>query len=230
MIAAMAIHQLRINLVLPYLLFNLSFPSLNLCYNWGWTTQGSSLIVFLLLMHSLQWYLGFYRLLHLMVLWPRLGEEATIMQFMRPLGKLPIVLSWTIVIHGHLGVNEFRSQYATHDDSCFAHGALACFLNSRRNLWRLYGCLRLACGWILWHVRAVDDGRFRKHICEALFVCYVLQALAVTRAQFTDRHSIINWIAIVVLVILSAAYGSHRFRKGGNLIKVYELPSSGTLQ
>lgn len=46
------------------------------------------------------------------------------------------------------------------------------FLNKR-----LYGCLRLACGWILWHARPVDDGRFRKHICEALFVCYVLQAL-----------------------------------------------------
>lgn len=46
-----------------------------------------------------------------------------------------------------------------------------------KNKPRLYGCLRLACGWILWHVRDVDDGRFRKHICEALFVCYVLQAL-----------------------------------------------------
>ena len=102
--------------------------------------------------------------------------------------------------------------------------------NSQTSCFRLYGCLRLACGWILWHVRAVDDGRFRKHICEALFVCYVLQALAVARAQFTDRHSTINWIAIFVLVTLSAAYGSHRFRRGGNLIKIYELPTSGTLR
>jgi hypothetical protein len=95
---------------------------------------------------------------------------------------------------------------------------------------RLYGCLRLACGWILWHVRPVDDGRFRKHICEALFVCYVLQALAVARAQFTDRkHSIINWIAFVLLTILASAYGSFRFRKGGNLIKIYELPTSANL-
>jgi hypothetical protein len=95
---------------------------------------------------------------------------------------------------------------------------------------RLYGCLRLACGWILWHVRAVDDGMFRRHVCEALFVCYVLQALAVLRAQFTDRRTIINWLAIVVLLALSAAYGSFRFGKGGNLIKIYELPTSGTLQ
>jgi uncharacterized membrane protein (DUF2068 family) len=95
---------------------------------------------------------------------------------------------------------------------------------------RLYGCLRLACGWILWHARAVDDGRFRKHICEALFVCYVLQALAVMRAQFTDRHVLINWIAILLLTILASAYGSFRFRKGGNLIKIYELPTGSNLR
>jgi hypothetical protein len=91
----------------------------------------------------------------------------------------------------------------------------------------LYGCLRLACGWILWHVRAVDDGRFRKHVCEALAVCYSLQALAVLRAQFTDRNAYINWFAIVLLTIMAMAYGSFRFRKGGNIIKIYELPTGG---
>lgn len=98
---------------------------------------------------------------------------------------------------------------------------------------RLYGCLRLACGWILWHARPVDDGRFRKHICEALFVCYVLQALAVIRAQLTDggrQHSFINWIAIVLLTLLATAYGSFRFRRGGNLIKIYELPTGSNLR
>jgi len=58
---------------------------------------------------------------------------------------------------------------------------------------------------------------------------------AVLRAQFTDtgrqqQHSIINWSAIILLTMLSAAYGSHRFRKGGNLIKVYELPTGSNLQ
>lgn len=94
----------------------------------------------------------------------------------------------------------------------------------------LYGCLRVATGWILWHIRKVDDGRFRRHVCEALFVCYVLQALAVTRAQFTDRHTILNWMAIGILLALSVAYGSFRFGKGGNLIKIYELPTSSALQ
>ena len=95
--------------------------------------------------------------------------------------------------------------------------------------YRLYGCLKLACGWILWHVRPVDDGRFRKHVCEALLVCYALQALAVLRAQFTGQHTLINWIAIFVYVGLSAMYGSHRFGKGGNSIKVYELPTGNNL-
>jgi hypothetical protein len=97
----------------------------------------------------------------------------------------------------------------------------------------LYGCLRLACGWILWHVRRVDDGIFRRHVCEALLVCYVLQALAVGRAQFTDRSGAPAWInggAILFLTTLSVAYGSFRYGKGGNLIKVYELPTSSNLR
>jgi len=70
---------------------------------------------------------------------------------------------------------------------------------------------------------------FRRRVCEALFACYVLQSLAVLRAQFTDTASYVNWIAILVLLALSGCYGSFRFRKGGNLIKVYELPSASTL-
>ena len=93
----------------------------------------------------------------------------------------------------------------------------------------LYGCLRLACGWILFHMRRVDDGIFRRHVCEALLVCYVLQAVAVLRAQFTEPQ-LLNWLAIVVLLGLSACYGSFRFGKGGSLIKIYELPTSGVLQ
>lgn len=93
---------------------------------------------------------------------------------------------------------------------------------------RLYGCLRLACGWILWHIRFVDDGMFRRHVCEALFVCYMLQALAVIRAQFTDRHVLINWVAIILLIGMSFLYGSFRFGKGGNLIKIYELPTGAS--
>jgi hypothetical protein len=69
---------------------------------------------------------------------------------------------------------------------------------------------------------------FRRHVCEALFVCYLLQAAAVMRAQFTDRHTLVNWVAILILVGMSSGYGMFRCRKGGHLIKVYELPSSSS--
>jgi len=76
----------------------------------------------------------------------------------------------------------------------------------------------------------VDDGMFRRHVCEALLVCYVLQALTVLRAQFTDRHLLINWVAVTVLLVLAGSYASFRFGKGGHLIKVYELPTASTLR
>ena len=91
---------------------------------------------------------------------------------------------------------------------------------------RLYGCLKIAVGWILYRVREVDDGRFRRSVCEALCVCYALQSLAVARAQFTDRSTILNWIAIIILSLLCGMYALFRFGRGGNLIKIYELPSS----
>ena len=144
--------------------------------------------------------------------WSANLQEDTTIRCTKPCGRL-------VVLGGQWG-----GQAVSRDSLLrFSHHVISTFR-------RLYGCLRLACGWILWHARPVDDGRFRKHICEALFVCYVLQALAVLRAQFTDRHSLINWIAIVLLSILAAAYGSFRFRKGGNLIKIYELPTGANLR
>lgn len=92
---------------------------------------------------------------------------------------------------------------------------------------RLYGCLRIAVGWILFHVRSVDDGRFRRSVCEALCACYILQSLAVLRAQFTDLSGHwINWLAFLFLISFGCMYGRFRFGKNGDLIKIYELPST----
>ena len=92
---------------------------------------------------------------------------------------------------------------------------------------RLYGCLRIALGWILFNVRHVDDGRFRRSVCEALCVCYALQSAAVLRAQLTSSYNDwVNWIALIVLSSVGTMYGRFRFGQGGDLIKVYELPSS----
>jgi hypothetical protein len=134
------------------------------------------------------------------------------------------LVAWVLRARGSLALFlmvTFALQHTAYISSIIHH---YCSLNVS-----LYGCLRLACGWILWHARQVDDGVFRRHVCEALFVCYVLQALAVIRAQFTDRHTLLNWIAILILLTLATAYGMFRFQKGGNMIKVYELPSSSNI-
>jgi hypothetical protein len=93
---------------------------------------------------------------------------------------------------------------------------------------RLYGCLRIAVGWMLFNVRAVDDGRFRRSVCEALCACYALQSIAVVRAQFTDPSGWINWVAIVFLTGMGWQYGRFRFGKSGDRIKIYELPSTAS--
>ena len=95
---------------------------------------------------------------------------------------------------------------------------------------RLYGCLRIAVGWILLKIRSVDDGQFRRGVTEALGLCYALQSLVVLRAQLTadtGAGRMINWLAFLVLSGIGAGYGTFRFGKGGKLIKVYELPTSG---
>ena len=108
---------------------------------------------------------------------------------------------------------------------------------------RLYGCLRIAVGWMLYKIRAVDDGYFRRGVTEALCVCYALQSLVVLRAQLTSGSrasptstdsgggmaaAVINWVVFVVLAAIGSAYGRYRFGRGGKLIKVYELPTSGS--
>lgn len=88
-----------------------------------------------------------------------------------------------------------------------------------------YSCLRIAVGWILFHIRYVDDGKFRRSICEALCLCYIFQACVVIRAQLTDSNWI-NWVALLFLFSIGGLYGRFRFGMGGGLIKVYELPLS----
>mmetsp|Transcript_56634 Transcript_56634/g.137575 ORF Transcript_56634/g.137575 Transcript_56634/m.137575 type:complete len:152 (+) Transcript_56634:300-755(+) len=133
-------------------------------------------------------------------------------------GCLSVVFGLATIFSPHVVVSRLTTSDA---DGNYDHNV--------HELLRLYGCLRLACGWILWHVRRVDDGLLRKHICEALSVCYLLQALCVVRAQYTaSHHTLVNWISIVILSVLAAAYGSFRFRRGGNLIKIYELPTGAS--
>jgi cell division protein FtsW (lipid II flippase) len=122
-----------------------------------------------------------------------------------------MVFGWMILLTPHAAI---------------AYAGAAPYQQTTHEALRLYACLRIAMGWILWNVRQVDDGRFRRNLCESLLACYALQALVVLRAQFTDRHVWINWIAIGFLGSIGSCYAWFRFGQQGNLIKVYELPSA----
>ena len=95
---------------------------------------------------------------------------------------------------------------------------------------RLYGCGRLTLAYLLYHVRRVDDGRFRKRVCEGLLATYVLQALVVAKILVTEAshsfESYCNGLALLLLLLFAGLYAN--FRNGG--IKLYELPTAAALQ
>lgn len=150
------------------------------------------------------------------------------------------ILSMTLGSAALIAPHVIVSRVAGGSYSHATHETVRYVLNSNyriliialsHRLHRLYACLRIACGWILWHVRKVDDGYFRRHVCEALLVCYLLQALTVVRAQWTeDSTNYINLVAAVLLIGLAFCYGRFRFGANGNLIKIYELPTGANLQ
>jgi hypothetical protein len=101
---------------------------------------------------------------------------------------------------------------------------------------------------MLWNVRAVDDGRLRRRICEGLLLCNTLQGLIVLRAIFTENgrddsttqqqqqnrsnnnNNVYNWFMFILLTGMAACYGRFRFGRGGHFIKIYELPTSALLR
>lgn len=93
---------------------------------------------------------------------------------------------------------------------------------------RLYGALTLAVGWFSWRAREINDGRLTKYISETFFICYLLQALIMIRAQFTNPagHSTLHWTIATVFVVLSLLYAYVRFVKK---IKSYGLPGGHDL-
>jgi hypothetical protein len=141
----------------------------------------------------------------------------------RRLDLLFVVDAVTSVGLGVVSLLAPHRWVATLSGGSYNHGA--------HEVLRLYACLRIAVGWIVLNLRHVDDGRLRKHVCEALCACYALQACAVLRAQCTEEFSTpLQWLALLLLTALSASYGTFRFRKRGTLIKIYELPTSKSIR
>ncbi|KAG6971986.1 hypothetical protein JG688_00004192 [Phytophthora aleatoria] len=85
------------------------------------------------------------------------------------------------------------------------------------------GALTLAQGWMVWRTRLVSDALIRRTFCQAYCICFLLQAVALLRAQMAspESHSMLHWINILLLSSLGCAYGYFLVFK---TIKAFELP------
>jgi hypothetical protein len=88
---------------------------------------------------------------------------------------------------------------------------------------RLYGCLTLGIGYLVWNTKDIRDGRLIRALTETFALSYGLQALAMLRAQISnpDGHSFFHWFILFLFVCVSGLYAYSRFAKK---IKDYELP------
>jgi hypothetical protein len=90
---------------------------------------------------------------------------------------------------------------------------------------RLYGCLTLAIGWIVWKSQTIKDGRLARSLSEVFAVSYVLQGIVMLRAQFTNPagHTWLHWQVALVFLFIGFGYGFIRWVKK---IKLFALPGA----
>ncbi|CAI5721888.1 hypothetical protein KXD40_004583 [Peronospora effusa] len=78
-------------------------------------------------------------------------------------------------------------------------------------------------GYMVWRTRLVSDALIRRTFCQAYCICFLLQAMALLRAQMTspESHSMLHWVNILLLGGLGGVYGYFLVFK---TIKAFELP------
>lgn len=88
---------------------------------------------------------------------------------------------------------------------------------------RLYGCLTLSIGWVVWKSQGVKDGRLARALTETFAVSYCLQSIVMLRAQFTnpEGHTTLHWIIALGFGFLGISYTYIRWVKK---IKYFALP------
>ena len=88
---------------------------------------------------------------------------------------------------------------------------------------RLYGCLTLGIGYLVWMTKDIKDGRLLRAVTETFAMSYGLQALAMLRAQFAspDGHSMFHWF---ILVLFACVSGLYSFVRLARKMKDFELP------
>jgi hypothetical protein len=87
---------------------------------------------------------------------------------------------------------------------------------------RLYGCLILGQGFIVWAARSMGDGDMRKALVSAYALIFGLTFLSLLRAQVTGGMLAVNWLNVGLFGRLCAFYSWFVFVQPP---VVYELPN-----
>lgn len=76
---------------------------------------------------------------------------------------------------------------------------------------------------MVWRTRLVSDALIRRTFCQAYCICFLLQTMALLRAQMTspESHSVMHQVNVVLLGALGILYGYFLVFK---TIKAFELP------
>lgn len=87
---------------------------------------------------------------------------------------------------------------------------------------RLYGCLILGQGFIVWSARSLGDGAMRKALVQAYALIFALMFVSLLRAQLTGGMLVVNWLNVALFGALCAFYSWFVFVQPP---AVYELPN-----
>lgn len=134
-------------------------------------------------------------------------------------------LSMRSVVKVHACVCIVLGLYATFAPHSLAYDAAQSsdYNHMAHEFVRLYGCITTSIGWFVWTSKGITDGRIVRAITEVFAIAYMLQALVMLRAQFTNPrgHSCIHWLIALVFTAIGAGY---LFVRLGGRIKDYSLP------
>ena len=131
-------------------------------------------------------------------------------------GELKSIMQLHSLICILLGIGTFLLPHRFYSNSSgydhFAHEFV-----------RLYGCLTLGIGYLVWCTKDIKDGRLLRALTETFALSYGLQAIAMLRAQLTSPsgHSTLHWCTLSLLICVSGLYTFCRFARK---IKDFELP------
>jgi hypothetical protein len=131
-----------------------------------------------------------------------------------------------ILVRG-LKDGDFKAIMQLHAVFCMLLGTVALILPHRfyfgngsynhfaHEFIRLYGCLTIGIGYIVWATKSIRDARLMKALTETFSICYGLQALALFRAQLTspEGHSTTHWFITLIFAFISLFYGVSRLSK-----------------